>query len=520
MKVTTVNTAPQDPKEPAKTVAPRRKSPKVLSIAGKPQPEKIRVELNVEKWPALWRPASSRGAPRTRTMEREFSTPEGIRGISKLQVGFTQFGTVTTEDQRMLYALIRLWEESGKPGDRPVFFSARRLARLLHKKGWGTNVIESITASLRRLRATPLQWTNSYHRNDGSSKSVEQETLFNFLDQLKITTRRENGHITNQQGYFQFDRNILQNLLTNYTKPLFDNEFFQLQTEIGQLLYTHIDLIMSNKTRYERCTKELFTDLGLLVPENSSYRYASNREQVLQKPIAELIGKRLSTGVLTSITVERTADGKDYKVIFVKGKPAPAEALPDAADPVPLGLPQSKSPSTVEAEQLVAYFHQRFHGVEVGEPTSKELGQASALIARYGLEHARHVVDYAFVRARESKFAVQHFGAVLNYAPRAIASLERMRRAGEQTQEILELQARQLAKDQERQALGEARLAALAPEEYQARFEQAQTELYAEHPKLARFVNRRQGSKVHEEMIRVRMIRQLEREHALDLQEN
>jgi hypothetical protein len=504
-----VNIAPQDPRKPA--AAEPRSRRKILSIAEKPRPEKIRVELNVEKWPALWRPAKSKGASKVRALEREFVTPDGIRVASRLEIGFTQFGTVTTEDQRMFYALIRRWEESGKPADRPVFFSARQLARLLHK-GWGTNVIESITSSLRRLRTTPLRWTNSYHRHD-SPKSLEEETIFNFLDQLKIMTRRECGHTTNQQGYFQFGRDILQNLLTNYTKPLFDDEFFQLQTEIGQLLYTHVDLILSGKARYKRCTKDLFADLGLLIPENPSYRYASNRAQALRKPIAELIGKRLSTGELKSITLERTTDGKDYNVVFLKGAGTPPEALPAAATET---VNQPKSQPAIEAEQLVTYFHQRFHGLDIGEPMAKEIDQATALIARYGVDQARQVVDYAFVRARETKFPVQHFGAVLNYAPRAIAYLDRRRQAGEQAKEIFEIQARQLEKDRERQAQGEARLAALPPEQYQARFQQAQAELYAEHPKLARFVSRRQGGKVHEEMIRVRMIRQLEQEQAID----
>ena len=480
--------------------------PKVLNIAEK-RPEKIRVELNVEKWPALWRPARSQADPKVRLLEREFTTSTGIRGISKLEIGFTHLGTVTTEDQRMFYALIRLWEESGKPADRPVFFSDRQLARLLHKK-WGTNVIESINASLRRLRTTPLRWINSYHRNDGSGKSVEEETFFNFLEQLKIVTRKEHGHITNQQGYFKFGNDILNNLLNNYTKPLFDDEFFKLETEIGQLLYTHIDLVMADKTRYERRTKELFADLGLLLPENPSYSRQGNRKQGLQRPAAELIGKRLSTGELKSITFERTADGKDYKIIFIKGKATPIESLPPAA----AAIEAPKSQQAIEAEELVVYFHQRFHGVETSEPLSKELDQASALIAKYGAEQARFTIDFAWAMAQETKFHIQHFGAVLNYAPRAIASLERRRQADETVREAMEMQARRMEAEQERQARGEAALAALSPEEYQSRFDQARAGFYQEYPKLASFGKGKQGAKLHEEIIRVRMMRQIEQE--------
>lgn len=511
-----MNAAPKNLEVEPTPAQPRAKQ-KIVNITEKQKPEKIRVELNVEKWPALWRPAKSKGTPRVRTLEREFSTSTGIRGLSKLEVGFTQFGTITTEDQKMFYALIRQWEESGKPADRPVFFSDRLLAKLLHKKGWGTNVIEAITSSLRRLRTTPLRWINSYHRNDGSGKNVEEETLFNFLEQLKIITRREHGHVTNQQGYFQFGRDILQNLLANYTKPLFDEEFFKLQTEIGQLLYTHVDLIMYDKTRYERCTKDLFSDLGLLIPENPSYRYASNRKQALQKPMAELIGKRLSTGQMKSITIERTKDGKDYKLVFIKGKVTAPEELPAAAESVVVNHYTQKSQQAIEAAQLVAYFHQRFHGVDNTEPLAKELDQASALIAKYGLDQARHVVDYSFAKAQETKFHIQHFGALLNYAARAIADFDRCRQDEEKTKAVIEHQTRRLEQEQELQARGEARLAALTPQQYQTRFEQAKAELYAEHPKLAQFVRGREGSKIHEDMIRVRMIRKLEHE-LMDLQ--
>lgn len=486
--------------------------PKIVSIVEKQKPEKIRVELNVEKWPALWRPAKSKGAPKVRTLTREFNTKEGIRGTSKLEVGFTQFGTITTEDQKMFYALIRQWEESGKPADRPVFFSDRLLARLLHKKGWGTNVIEAITASLRRLRTTPLRWINSYHRNDASGRSVEEETLFNFLEQLKIITRRD-GHVTNQQGYFQFGRDILQNLLNNYTKPLFDEEFFKLQTEIGQLLYTHVDLIMYDKTRYERCSKDLFSDLGLLIPENPSYRYASNRKQALEKPIAELIGKRLSTGELKSITFERTKDDKDYKLIFIKGKVTVPEELPAVTDPVVVNHYQPlKNQQAIEAAQLVGYFHQRFHGVDNTEPMAKELDQASALIAKYGLEQARHVVDYSFGKAQETKFHIQHFGALLNYAARAIADFDRCRQNEQRSKAVIEEQGHRLEQEQQKWERGERRLAGLTPEQYQARFERARAELYAEYPKMAQIVRGRENSKLHEGAIRARMIRQLETE--------
>ena len=115
------------------------------------QSDKIRAELNIEKWPAIWRPAKSNTKPEVRILERETKDREGNVTNSRVEVGFTHLGMLTTEEQKMFYALVKQWEDSGKP-DSQVFFSDRLLQRLLQKK-WGTNVIDAMTKALRKLRA-------------------------------------------------------------------------------------------------------------------------------------------------------------------------------------------------------------------------------------------------------------------------------------------------------------------------------------------------------------------------------
>ena len=129
----TDNETPQHAAE----AGPRTSGPKA-----KPKPEKIRVELNIERWPAMWQPSKSKTKPAVRTFSREMTFADGSRGTAELEVGYTQFGTITTEDQRMLHVLVKQWEDSGKPGAQ-VFFSDRLLARLL-KKSWGTNVVDAL----------------------------------------------------------------------------------------------------------------------------------------------------------------------------------------------------------------------------------------------------------------------------------------------------------------------------------------------------------------------------------------
>ncbi len=301
--------APIPDVQPAKPLARLRllkKSPPPGS-----QPEKIRAELNIEKWPAIWRPASSNSKTTVRVLERELKDPEGNLTRSRVEVGFTQWGTLTTEEQKMFYALVKQWEDSGKP-EAQVFFSDRTLQRLLKKK-WGTNVIEAITKALRKLRATPIEWTNSYHSKTEEGVVLKDRKIFNILSELRIVEREVDGSTNKALGYFKFDDQILQNLLNNYTKPLLLDTILGIQSEIGQLLYVHVDLMLARKDFYERRSKELFQDLGLTNPE---YERQYERKRKLEKALAELVGLPLSTGILKIARVEKTNDKQDYKVVF------------------------------------------------------------------------------------------------------------------------------------------------------------------------------------------------------------
>jgi hypothetical protein len=116
--------------------------------------DRISAERNIEKWPAIWQTASASAhidKPEVRYLEREIQLADGRRVKSKVKVGFTDDGVLTTEDQRTYYALIKQWQES-EHADGQIAFSIRKLARLLRRKGWGSNVIDSITHSLRKLR--------------------------------------------------------------------------------------------------------------------------------------------------------------------------------------------------------------------------------------------------------------------------------------------------------------------------------------------------------------------------------
>src|SRR5258707_5151451 len=72
--------------------------------------ERIRPELNIEKWPAIGSPAYSHNLPVARTLEREHTIADGTRVRARVEVGFSHLGELTTEDQKTYYALVKQWE--------------------------------------------------------------------------------------------------------------------------------------------------------------------------------------------------------------------------------------------------------------------------------------------------------------------------------------------------------------------------------------------------------------------------
>ena len=447
-----------------------------------PLTDHIRPELNIEKWPAMWRPSRSKRSPMVRVLEREHGVPGGSRVQARVEVGFTHLGELTTEDQKTYYALVKQWETSGE-GAQQTFFSVRGLARFLHKQ-WGTNVITAITESLRRLRATPLAWENAYF-DTGSREILEEINTFNVLSELKIIRRKVDGAVTKEAGYFRFNDFTLKNLLNHHTKPVLFETILRFRSDLAQLLYTHLDLIMADKRRYARRTRELFIDLGLC---GSDYARLYERKRALSGAIVELRGVSLTTGAITAIGIEKTQDEKDYKLTVSKGgnlfKQAEIRELTPKRGVASQKFPAASSPAAAGAEELVRYFHRLFHNLTQIYPQSKEISHATTLIAQHGVERAKYIIDYAHRAAAETHYTPQTFGGIMQYASKALPAYEESIRKSKAVAnardeavtrrafETLEAEA-----DEKRRKNAEERLASLPPREYQALFAKVKTDL-------------------------------------------
>jgi hypothetical protein len=390
--------------------------------------EIIRSELNLEQW-SIFRPSNSRNAPKARTLTREITLSDGSKATAQVEVGFTNKGELTTEDQKTLYALVKQWEDRGRP-DEVTSFSLKRLARLLRKQ-WGTQTIKGLINSLSRLRATPFTWTNSYY-DSSTDETVEMLEMFNILSDLRVAKRSKGEVITKELGYFKFHDLILTNIKNNHTKPILYEVAISFRSEIAQLLYNRLDRFLVEKTQYERRTKELFDDLGL---EGRAYLNLSNRKQTLERAFKELVGKPLTTGSITSATLEPTSDKKDYKAVFRKGPRAAAIKTQSAitqtdndkaelTPETPIDQAKGERELLTQGRELVKYFFQTFHQSQKFYILDKAVKQAVSLIAQYGYEQARYIVDFAKLHAHETGYQPQTFGGIVQYTARALAEID------------------------------------------------------------------------------------------------
>ena len=279
----------------------------------------VRSELNLELNKIF---AGLKRGQRSREIVSQEQLPSGDVIERRIIVGRTHDGTevgdLTPYHFLVCLALEELWEKAGKPLYDVVPFTTLKLMQRLGMDDSGEEY-ERIKGWIRDLRQRPITFVNAFYSSD-NDEHIDLSDI-TVLSHLHIYERRYHtkraGKKTRGYGEFQFDRHILQSLIENYAHPIRLDvaKGFDQQRERAILLYTYLDRNLAFRSTYEVGLEKLFNHVGF---GQDNIPYPAKRKQRLEPIVKQLEGVKLSSGKLSYCRIQKTRDGKDYKLVARK----------------------------------------------------------------------------------------------------------------------------------------------------------------------------------------------------------
>ncbi|MDD5688548.1 MAG: hypothetical protein PHE88_12035 [Elusimicrobia bacterium] len=274
--------------------------------------ELVRMDLNLEKWP-LFSTEEHKGV---RVLKRVDSAGnKQVVTISPYLKGDKQYTLTAHREGKIIYALLKKWQDSGKPSDKPVHFSLRQIADILNIS-WGRSTYNFIKTGLLNLRGVCLTFESSY-RPSKEAETLKLTEPMNILMQLRIIEKQNGKDATSRVMFseFAFHKYITGSILNKFMKPVRLDVLKQLKGDTVIILYRWLDLVMSDKTMLEYTIDEnLAKDLGLEDMRIDSFLRS------IKTAAKNLEGKELSTGKITYCKIEELDSGKGKKLVVRKGK--------------------------------------------------------------------------------------------------------------------------------------------------------------------------------------------------------
>ncbi len=368
----------------------------------------------------------------------EQGNPQNVSAIVKPDA---TLGTLTTFDERVFYALVELWQEQGKVGT--CFFSEREIARRINL-GWGKNTAKAIGESLIRLRGVLIEWQGSFY-DSVQSKFIEIRNPFTIVNHLKMVSTKDGG-IGSQIAEFGFDERVVQNLNSNYSRPVRFDTILSFRSPLAQALYTLLDRQLYGTKEYHRTTKGLLlNDLGLI---GTSYNRKGKRVQCISRVRDELLNAPTSYGeviekyeinpgkddVLLWVTRSGAARIKGQKIevletLQVKHSEPSQKASQKPQKPrqepkkslgkdIPTPTQEKPTEGKFEAKEVISYFHQEFGGTM---QTSKSVvSKAEKIVKEHGLKFAKFLVDFARREAPKTNYEPKSLSGIVQYRSDAL----------------------------------------------------------------------------------------------------
>ena len=285
------------------------------------------------------------------------------------------------------------------------------------KKAILQNVGSLITAKLR------------YTGLDGVERTVETTfTRYNVVftgQRLPDGNKADAVYLILNEPY----REVLNNAPT---RPL-DYEYLRVLGPAAQRFYEIMSYKIFAAIKYRHATAKISYSEYCTYSAQQHYQ---DYERV-KKQMYKVHRPHLKSGYLKKVACQTmvNSEGKrDWMFHYTPGPKARAEfqvfngrhfKIGSDDHPEPALTPESSEASATDnARDLVQYFHRRFHRADDVTLTAKDLEFAAALIAQYGMEKSRFVVDYSLEEAESTKYKPNMLVGIQQYVAAAIKKFD------------------------------------------------------------------------------------------------
>jgi len=316
-----------------------------------------RVDVNIEKWGIFT--TTHKTTKKSREITREITLPGGEKTTQKIAIGTYEsegkIGMLGIGEAKTYYLVNYLWDKQGRPQDGKINFSVLDCLRELGIISQvGAKEYNWFKSKVRNCRGVPIFFQNAYKNKNGEIENFE--TAINLFSDYYIFERKKD---IKKGPYFSFSSItlhpvIVKSLIEHNIKPIRFDVLKALTHDVSVLLWRFFDLIMFDKTTYERDLVDLAQEIGL-----STTQQIWNLKHRIEKALNELKGKDLTNGRIINATIEPSQTPSKYKVVITKGEQLPKEPQEEQApDPKQIydSLPdnireQIKSQAQKEMEQ-------------------------------------------------------------------------------------------------------------------------------------------------------------------------
>ena len=369
-----------------------------------------------------------------------------------------RYGQPSIIAYKVLQAVFRKITLEGKPYPETVAFSYHELARMIGRDIIGGNDSKQLFMAIRQLQDTKIELyvydQKSGKRQQFSSRRFELIITTGFIGEGQITSPRLKAAVLTvhplimdsmRRGHFAIFNWARLSLLEPIAAAMYKR------------LYLHLSNLYENKynkesLKFEKLYEDICAEwLGGLKPE----KYKSRIMQQLGHYLTAL----QETGLIRSVTIDKTADAKGFKMVFKPGKAFFFDydhfyrkdgknrllQFQEAADRSHL-----KAPYTA-----VRLFYK--HILKSDERTldemvfsEKDISLAKQLIEQFGEDSFHDLIKFTVEEAPKTNFQMQNIGAVKHYLPAWQADRElRAKRLASQQQEDAQRRREKLVQEYE-----------------------------------------------------------------------